>query len=361
MRAPSYDGHGLVNLVAELERRLTGSSPVAPLHPELGRHLPAADSYLLVLVDGLGDHQLDHPAAATLARDRVAALDAPFPTTTPVAMASIATGRPPAQHGLLGYEMWLPEAAQIVNTIWWVDHHGTPVAMDHAAFLPAPNLAERLQAARCRAVVVQPAVLSASPLNEVLHRGAMVIPAADDGAAVEGALEEAAVAGSLVVLYLPYLDYAAHATGQTSREYAAVVRLVSSLWDELRGRLPPGASLLGTADHGHVDVAPERRHAFRAPAGLTLYGDARAIFARGDPDLASRLATGLPARWVDAAGMEGWWGPGPPHPELERRAPDGVFLADDGCALFPAGDPGTVGHHGGLSEAELRIPLLVGG
>lgn len=360
MRAPRYDGHGLANLVAELERRLTGSTPVAPLHPELGRHLPAAGAYLLVLVDGLGDHQLDHPAAAPLARDRVAALDAPFPTTTPVAMASIATGRPPAQHGLLGYEMWLPEAAQVVNTIWWVDRSGAPVAVDHAAFLPAPNLAERLEASACRAVVVQPAALGTSPLNKVLHRGAAVIPAADDRAAVEAALDAAAVAGSLVVVYLPYVDYAAHAAGQTSTEYATVLRLVSSLWDELRRRLPPGAVLLGTADHGHVDVAPTRRHAFPTPTELTLYGDARAVFARGDPDLASRLAAGMPAQWVDRTGMEGWWGPGPPHPELERRAPDGVLLADDGWALFPAGNTGTVGHHGGLSEAELRIPLLVG-
>ncbi len=361
MRVPSYDGHGLGNLVAELERRVAGSTPAAPLDPEVGRHLPAADSYLLVLIDGLGDHQLDHPAAAPLARDRVAALDAPFPTTTPVAMACVATGLPPAQHGLLGYQMWLPEVAEVVNTIWWLDRRGAPVAMDHAAFLPAPNLAERLQSAGCRAVVVQPAMLGASPLNKVLHRGAVVLPAADEEAAVEAAVGQAAVAGSLVVLYLPHVDYVAHATGQASREYADVLRLVSSLWEELRGRVPPGVLLLGTADHGHVDVTPARRRGFAPPDGLTLYGDARAVFARGDPAIASRLAADLPAQWVDASDMEGWWGPEPHHPELQQRTPDGVLLADDGWALFPAGDTGTVGHHGGLSEAEVRIPLLVAG
>ncbi|NIR38997.1 MAG: alkaline phosphatase family protein, partial [Actinobacteria bacterium] len=62
-----------------------------------------------VLFDGLGDGQLHHPAAAALAASRRAAIDAPFPTTTTVSLATIATGRSPAEHGLLGYQLWIPE------------------------------------------------------------------------------------------------------------------------------------------------------------------------------------------------------------------------------------------------------------
>ena len=67
---PSYDGTSLVNFAAELEIRLTGRSPTRGLRPDLASHIPDARNYLLVVIDGLGDRQLAHPAAAVLARCR---------------------------------------------------------------------------------------------------------------------------------------------------------------------------------------------------------------------------------------------------------------------------------------------------
>ena len=119
MRPPDYTGGGLVNLVAELERRLTGKALVPGLRPDLGTALPEAATYLLVLLDGLGDGQLGHPAADPFAAARRGALDAPFPTTTTVSLATIATGLPPARHGLIAYQLWLPDREQVANTIKW--------------------------------------------------------------------------------------------------------------------------------------------------------------------------------------------------------------------------------------------------
>jgi hypothetical protein len=116
---PDYSGGSLVNLVAELEHRLTGSSSSPRLHDHLAEFIPDASTYVLFLFDGLGTLQLDHPAAAPFAEDLKASLDSPFPATTTVSLATIATGLPPSQHGLLGYQLWLPEAGQVVNTITW--------------------------------------------------------------------------------------------------------------------------------------------------------------------------------------------------------------------------------------------------
>ena len=51
---PSYDGAGLVNLMAELELKLTGQSAFRGLAPDLAASIPEADTYILVLFDGLG-------------------------------------------------------------------------------------------------------------------------------------------------------------------------------------------------------------------------------------------------------------------------------------------------------------------
>lgn len=217
MRSPDYDGGGLVNLIAELEFRLTGQAPSPRLRPELAEVIPTARSFVFVLFDGLGDHQLGHPAAAPLLHDRVGSLDASFSTQTTVNTSTLATGLSPSQHGLIAY--LLRFNGRVVNTIFWFDSEGRPTETDYPAFLPAPNLSERLAAAGAETIVVEPSAFVDSPLEEVLYRGATIVSAENDAASIRIALERAAQPGKLVAVYVPHVDAAAHAAGQESALY----------------------------------------------------------------------------------------------------------------------------------------------
>ena len=166
---PDYGGGSLINLVAELEYRLTGHAVSPRLHTDLSARIPEASTYVVVLYDGLGTAQLDHPRAGSLASHLSAAIDAPFPTTTTVALASVATGLPPSRHGLLGYQLWMPEIELVVNTIKWTTLWGEPVAIATDDLLPAPNLWERLTAAGREPITVQPAAFTGSPLSRLLY------------------------------------------------------------------------------------------------------------------------------------------------------------------------------------------------
>jgi len=361
MHPPDYAGGGLVNLVAELERRLTGKAASPGLRPELAAAIPDAASYLLVLCDGLGDGQLAHPGAAPLSRARRGALDAGFPTTTTVSLATVATGLPPAAHGLLAYQLWLPEVGQVANTIKWTTLWGDPLDLDFDAFLPRPNTWERVAAAGVEPIVIQPLGFDGTPLTRALYRGCRREAYTDIGEAVAAALQLSRPARRLVTLYLPQVDFAAHVGGQRSEMYGAALREVAGIWQRIADRLPPGTVMVGTADHGHFDVPKDRqiRLAKADHAGRTLYGDPRAMFVRGD---GASLADGLPAQWVPLAEMEGWWGPGRPHPRFAERVPDGTLLADPGCALLHRySDDRLIGQHGGLTPEEMRVPLLVAG
>ncbi len=56
-----------------------------------------------------------------------------------------------------------------------------------------------------------------------------------------------------------------------------------------------------------------------------------------------------------------WWGPEPRHSQFAARAPDGVLLAAEGHVLLHRhSDKRMIGQHGGLSDAERMVPLLVG-
>jgi len=360
MRIPRYDGFGLVNLVGELEHRLTGTSASPRLDGSLRAAVPEAASYILTLIDGLGAAQLDHPAAAPLAADHRATIDAPFPTQTSVVTSTLATGLPPSQHGLIAYLLKLPGAG-IVNTLFWFAvGAGRPLDHDPAAFLPSPNTAERLAAAGREVVVIEPSALVGTSIDQVLYRGARVRGVTDEqnGAAV--ALEEAAVAGRLVVVYLPHVDAAAHLAGQQSDLYASALESVAGVWTAMAAGLPPGAALLGTADHGHVDIAPEHHVTVGSAPGVAIGGDSRVLHLHGDADDIAHLVNGLPGRLITRAEAGPLWGPGPHHPRFEERAPDCLFFADDGFAFrFEGDDQPMVGHHGGLSDAEVEIPLLV--
>ncbi len=356
MQAPDYAGTGLVNLVAELESRLAGAAPSPRLDPRISAAIPESPTYVLVLCDGFGDRQLSHPAARHLLQYRVAALDAPFPTTTTVSLATIATGLPPSQHGLLGYQLWIPETGFVVNTIKWTTLWGEPVDYDVGGFLPSPNTWERLRAAGIEPITVQPANFEDTPLTRTLYRGCRFEPYRDDREAVEATAMLAEQPGRLVLLYLPYVDFAAHVAGQASMEYAEAVEVTAAAWERLAITLR-GAVAVGTADHGHLDVPRPKRVPIPRPdhEDRIFYGDPRVVFVRG-----TRPPSPLPATWVPRAEMENWWGPGPQHPEFSERAPDGVLVADDGYALLHRhADDRLIGQHGGLTPAEVSVPLLV--
>ncbi|NQV07360.1 alkaline phosphatase family protein, partial [bacterium] len=247
---PDYAGGTIAAVAAELEARLTGHTPGTRLIPDLAAKIPGTPSYVLVLFDGLGDAQLSHPAASDLAAGRVGAVDAPFPTTTTVSLSTVATAMPPAVHGLIGYEMWLPEAADVVRTIHWTTLTGDDATgIDHRVFLPGPNLWERLSAAGVEPITLQPWGFESSQLSRVLYRGCRFEPYGHEREAARIAAELAATPGRLVFLYVPHVDFAAHVSGQRSQQYTDALKTASAIWEDLSRRLE-GAAAVAIADHG---------------------------------------------------------------------------------------------------------------
>ncbi len=88
-------------------------------------------------------------------------------------LATIATGLAPSSHGILGYQLHLPDVGDgvVANTIKWTTLWGDPLPIDTGALLPRPNLWERLAAAGIEPVTVQPANFTGSPLSRMLYRG----------------------------------------------------------------------------------------------------------------------------------------------------------------------------------------------
>jgi len=358
---PDYSGGSLVNLISELEHRFLGSAPSPRLHPELRSHIPDASTYVLCLFDGLGAGQLSHPAAEPLHTSMRATIDSPFPASTTVSLAVLATGLPPSQHGLLGYQAWLPELQVVANTIHWTTLWGELLDYDLESFLPTPNLAERLAANGTEVITIQPANFQDTRLTKVLFRGVRFEGIYSMEEWVDAVVQLAAQPNRLIVAYLPHVDVAAHIGGQKSEGYVDALGGVATAWESLGNRLPAGAVAIGTADHGHIDFPKDKQFKISQEDhnGRIFYGDGRAMMVKGD---GASLAERIPATWVPLDEMIHWWGPEPRHPDLADRLPDGVLIADDDVLLLHRYSDGRlVGNHGALTDAERLIPLMVNG
>jgi hypothetical protein len=353
---PSHDGRGLVNLVAEIESRLTGSAPSPRLSdPDL---VPEGNSYVLVLFDGLGVAQLGHPAAGTFRSASRGVLEAPFPTTTSVSLATLATGLAPSRHGVVGHLLWIEEVGMVVNTLKWVTLTGDAVEYPYAGLLPSPNLWERLRRGGIEPITVQPGAFEGSPLSRVLYRGARFEGVWDTAELVTATIQLASEPGRLVFTYFNHVDFAGHVYGLESPEFAVAMEGAADVWERLASGIPAGAVLLGTADHGLAPFPDEKKILIRKGfSDLRFAGDSRGVQMWGDLEDMERLAADTGSELADPIDLVG------PDATATTRARIGqrVLLPPDDLVVIPKGfDKRLACYHGGLSRAEVEIPLLVG-
>jgi predicted AlkP superfamily pyrophosphatase or phosphodiesterase len=340
----------------------------------LGERTGGVRRVCVLLVDGLGGSLLDaHPEHAPFLsslRGSGRTLTAGFPSTTATSLGSLGTGLPPGAHGVLGYLVAIPGTGRLMNSLRW-DREVDPLAWQ-----PHPTIFERAAAAGVAVRHVGPGFHHGTGLTTAVFRGAEYRPAENPG-------EVAALAGvaardgdrSLVYAYHGDLDRAGHVYGCDSAAWRYQLRHVDLLARSLAEALPSDAVLLVTADHGMVDVAPERRvDVDRVPAlrdGVELLGgEARARHVYTRPGAAADVRATWTAllgdrMWVtsrEEAVAAGWFGPDVPA-EVALRIGDVVAAAFGEVAVVASEaeplESALIGLHGSMTAAEQRVPLLL--
>jgi hypothetical protein len=367
--APLIPGYGRSTL-ADLATSLLASLGVPGEANPLG--LAPADRACLLVIDGLGWELLrEHPAAAPflaeLARSGQA-LTAGFPATTVTSLSSLGTGRPPGQHGMLGYQVAVPGTGRLLNALRWDKR------VDPAQWQPGSTIFERAAAAGIAPFRVAQGSFRESGLSTAVMRGARYRSADTLGAlASQAAAALREEPRALAMVYHAGLDSTGHALGCTSDAWRFQLGHVDRLAEQLAGALPPGTALYVTADHGMVDVgAGDRIDADRTPAlrdGVALLGGeprARHVYAQpgAAADVLARWREVLGgAAWVasrDEAIADGWFGP--VGPGRADRIGDVVAAATGSWAVVATREEpresALAGMHGSLAAADQLVPLL---
>ncbi|HEY3339644.1 MAG TPA: nucleotide pyrophosphatase/phosphodiesterase family protein [Propionicimonas sp.] len=359
-----------------------GVSTLADLLPSLGAHLgvpgaadvlglPDAQRYLLVLIDGLGWHQLNDHAdhAPNLTRLAERWITSGVPSTTATSITSIGTGLAPGSHGIAGYSFWYPQARTVLNTLRW------PSDLSGLDVQPQLTYFERLAGAGVRTSTIAPAHFAGSGLTTAALRGPSFLPVMDERnkrRRVELAVQACAAGErTLSYFYERQLDHAGHVHGLGSPQWLAELAAADALVGSLRAALPDDVSLVITGDHGMVNVPKDRRLLIEDEPDLMVEVTAFAGEGRFR-QLMTPVPDAVASRWQDRLGAgawvrtrteaiaEGWFGD--VSPRLADRFGDVlVAMADDGAVLshtLPR-ELDLVGMHGSLTPAELAVPLLV--
>ncbi len=382
MQKPDYHGGSIVNLMASLQEGLGGRAHAyAPL-----RQLPVDEvrgyrQVILWVIDGMGLRMLrEHPEAVHLNAALRGRMTSVYPPTTASAVTTFLTGDAPQQHGLTGWYMYFRELGACLAVLPGRPRYGggtyAQAGIDVGRLLGNRPFSERIaQPSR----ILSPRTIAESDFNRA-HLGTSRLYSYNGLTELRNQLIQAiqeAEPGYLFA-YWSELDAIGHHDGITSERAATHLLELDRAFSEIaeQARMHD-VLLLVTADHGQIDTRREERLNLdeHSPLldflALPLCGEPRSAYAYLRPgyeadfdryleDHLSQVLESVPSRTLVEAG---WYGLGEPHPELLRRIGDRVLIMRHHYTLkdWLAQEKRyeLVGVHGGASQDELLVPLIV--
>lgn len=368
---PPYGAGTLSDLVPSL----LAAMGVDDLVDRLG--VPRTAAAVVLLVDGLGWELLqEHAAAAPFLTAGVtrSPLHAGFPATTATSLASLGTGRPPGEHGIVGYAFDAGSGIGPVNALTWrsrVDDRDLREQFAPESAQPWPTAFELAVGRGVRVTLTAPRYQDGSGLTRAALRGAEFrrVHALGDLAAELAATPP----GMLRYAYHGDLDALGHEHGPGSLAWRRQLTQVDRLVESVVSELPAGCLLAVTGDHGMVAVS-EKVDVDTEPVlqqGVRLVsGEARVRHVYAVPGAAADVLGAWQRRlgdlaWVvsrdDAVGA-GWFGPTVADIARDRIGDVVVAMRGSAVVVRSVGEPfeaGLRGHHGSLTSAEQLVPLLL--
>ena len=372
---------GLPPLPAELWHPLTAAGPIKRV--------------VLLIIDGMGQNLLDviRPEIAPILERAAMAetITSVFPSTTVNALACLWTGHAPAQHGLVGLNLYLPEFQTVGQMI-----HFTPKfdrmpdalvkgGVNPKRFLAVPGFGEQLTPAGVTSHTLKHYTFTNSALSQMHNRGIThqrgTFTFTDTLRQIREILETDTENPVYVGAYWETIDTMSHVYGHFHPHVQAELvlgwqQIEQILLDGLSAKARAETLICVVADHGQTAIPQAQRI---DAAGfphlqeqiLMTTGEPRAPYFYTRPAALPEVLAYLQQEYnqqmwsltsAEALAM-GLWGPAPYAPQTTTRVGDVVSICRNGyCWVRPEDTPilnRFHSTHGSLTPAEMVVPWLV--
>lgn len=311
------------------------------------------------------------------------------PSTTSTALTSLWTGRSPAEHGIIGYELWLKEYGIVTNMILHapISYRNDTGSLTKAGFqpetyLPFTNLGTYLGAHGVKPYAFQHHSILRSGLSQMLYKDVETRSfntSTDLWLNLRDLVNGRPTERQFIWVYWGEVDHYSHQYGPQDERPAAEFATFSLtfeklLLNQLRSDVRHDTLLILTADHGQIYTPLSPHHDLRNHPSLIQRlhilptGENRFQYLFVRPGQVEAIHEYYQRNWPrqfsfiepSHAARTGLFGPGNAHPQLFDRLGDTLALAQGSAYLWWANkDNPLLGRHGGLTSEEMLVPFLM--
>ena len=395
---PSYLGQSILNIPSSITRVFDiPTLDSLPLRREILDQLTGPyRRVIFLLVDALALGRvrtwLQEPEFAALnemvSRGVMAPLTSIVPSTTCAALTTLWTGASAAEHGILGYELWLKEYGLVANMITHspFSFERKVGFLQYAGFVPEkflsmPTLGSHLRANGVNSYALQHHSILGSGLSSMyfmdVNRVGFHSPV-DLWITLRKLIEANPNEKAFYSIYWPDVDTMGHKYGPNDERvravFASFVRNLADLFlDGLDSRFRRETLFVLAADHGMVHTENDPHYDLRNHPNLARRlhmqptGENRLAYLFVKPGQSEAVREYIEKTWpnqflvLDSSYVRnsGLFGPGTSHPRMAERIGDLVVLAKgDAYWWWGEKDNPLVGRHGGLSPEDMLVPFL---
>lgn len=370
---PDYK-NSLVNLMGTIVKHLGGKPKYAPLKKF---RLTKKKNTVLLVIDGLGyNYILKHGKDTQFQKYLRNSMTSLFPSTTSCCIPAFYNGLAPQQHAMTGWFVWLKEIGKVSCVLPAKSRLGKEKfrewGFDHRRIFDQKPIFEQI---RCKSYVLLPRWLHGEEFNQIYAKKSKVIGYNTMAGFFSQIKKTVNKPGKkFLYAYWPYYDTTAHknnVNSKTTKEhFLELDKHLKKLAEGLKD-----TNLIVTSDHGMCDCSKwiilNDHPQLMKTLSIPLCGEPRAAYCYVKPDKVKEFESyvkkklGKYCDFVKSSKMikDGWFGTGKPNTKLRDRVGDYVLIMKDGYSikdwLWDEDKYKLKGVHGGVSEDEMLIPLIL--
>ncbi len=314
-----------------------------------------AETVNFILADGLGFLNLQS-TDSFLNEYLNNSVNTTFPSSTNVALTTIAMLKEPIDHGIFGYYMYDKINYGLINALNWNVENKDLLQAKY--FDSQSSVWSVFKENNIYASNFQPKNLINTPLSNYLYEEKSTVPYITQEDLLITLSDSLFLENKFNFIYYPNIDVSAHVFGVNSDEWHKEIKKFEELVKKITELSNKKSYTVISADHGLTNIPKENRFHIANQEDIDIYGDQRAVYINGSEKKIIETFSNIPGQLINRTEL-GLLLPTPKNEFIETLYPDFCFLVEDKNIIYPQHlKTELAGYHGGLSAEEIKIPII---
>ncbi len=383
MKTPNYHDGSIVNLMSSISQAYGYKTPYNNLKILPSEELKSFKNIVLIVIDGLGyNYLLKKGKENILNKYIIGSMDSVFLPTTACAIPTFLTGVAPQQHACTGWFMHLKEVGAVSKILRFSARVGGDSYSNYGVhikdILDCSDLTSKL---KVKSFIIGSKEINKSDFNGFISKKVRKLKHNSIDGFFNSIKKAIQLKGKRKYIYAYWneLDSLNHLYGvgnkKAEKHFSLIERKFKKFITELKGT---NTTVIVTADHGFVNTPESRKIKLKNHPKLAeclvlpLCGEARTAYCYVRPDKTRQFEDYVKTHlekycWLykskELVDMN-FFGLYKPNPKLYDRIGDYTIICKENYIIKDTINEierkkHHVGHHGGVSDDEMLVPLVV--